>query len=269
MSEPSGRRHFLKSAAALGAAIPAGAAAQGARPKSAPDHAPGAMEHARAAASPQGRPFMFLSQAEVAFLDAAVSHLIPKDELGPGAKEAGVTYFIDQQLFGGYGSMARKYTQGPWPEGTPQQGYQSPLTPAAVYRAGIHDTNDYCRKTYGKTFDALARTQQDEVLKGLDGGKIELGQVRAQFFFNMLLANTVQGFFADPVYGGNRDKAGWKLVGFPGVAAVYTPFIEKHNVPYRARPVSIGDITGKTAQVDEHGHAVHVMLDENGHPSSS
>jgi gluconate 2-dehydrogenase gamma chain len=100
------------------------------------------------------------------------------------------------------------------------------------------------------------------VLKGLDGGKIELEQVRSQFFFNMLLNNTIQGFFADPVYGGNRDKAGWKLVGFPGVAAVYTTFIEKHGVPYRAQPVSISDITQKVAQVDEHGHAIHVMLDD-------
>ena len=71
-----------------------------------------------------------------------------------------------------------------------------------------------------------------------------------------------EGFFADPVYGGNRDKAGWKLVGFPGVAAVYTTFIEKHGVPYRAQPVSIADITQKVAQVDEHGHAIHVMLDD-------
>jgi len=257
-----GRRQFLKSAAALGAAIPAGAAAQSKAPAHA-DHAKQHAEHMRAAAAAaQQRPYMFLSQAEVAFLDAAVSHLIPKDELGPGAKEAGVTYFIDQQLFGGYGSMARKYTQGPWPEGTPQQGYQSPLTPAAVYRAGIRDTNAYCRKTYGKTFDALPRAQQDEVLKGLDGGKIELEQVRSQFFFNMLLANTIEGFFADPVYGGNRDKAGWKLVGFPGVAAVYTTFIEKHNVPYKAQPVSIADITGRLAKVDEHGHPIHVMLDD-------
>jgi gluconate 2-dehydrogenase gamma chain len=69
-------------------------------------------------------------------------------------------------------------------------------------------------------------------------------------------------FFADPVYGGNRDKAGWKLVGFPGVAAVYTTFIDKHNVPYRAQPVSIGDIHRRVAQVDEHGHAIHVMLDD-------
>jgi len=262
MSEKS-RRNFLKSAAALGAAIPAGAAAQSqSKAPAQVDHVKQHAEHMRQAAA-QPRPYMFLSQAEVAFIDAAVSHLIPKDELGPGAKEAGVTYFIDQQLFGGYGSMARKYTQGPWPEGTPQQGYQSPLTPAAVYRAGIRDTNAHCQKTYGKTFDALSRAQQDEVLKGLDGGKIELEQVRSQFFFNMLLNNTIEGFFADPVYGGNRDKAGWKLVGFPGVAAVYTSFIEKHNVPYKAQPVSIADITGRLAKVDEHGHPIHVMIDDD------
>jgi len=260
MEKPSDRRRFLKSAAALGAAIPAGAAAQS-KPAPHSDHDKQHAQHVRAAGA-AARPYMFLSQTEVAFLDAAVSHLIPKDELGPGAKEAGVTYFIDQQLFGGYGTMAKKYTQGPWPEGTPQQGYQSPLTPAEVYRAGIRDTNEYCRKTHGKTFDALSRAQQDEVLKGLDAGKIELEQVRSQFFFNMLLNNTIQGFFADPVYGGNRDKAGWKLVGFPGVAAVYTTFIEKHGVPYRAQPVSIADITQKVAQVDEHGHAIHVMLDD-------
>ena len=80
---------------------------------------------------------MFFSAAEVAFVDAAVARLIPADELGPGAKEAGVTYFIDQQLFGGWGAMAKMYRQGPHPEGTPQQGYQSPLTPQEIYRAAI------------------------------------------------------------------------------------------------------------------------------------
>ena len=103
MSESKNRREFLKSAAALSAAIPAGAAAQTHSAHGKIQQAP----PARAAAA-QPRPYMFLSQAEVAFLDAAVSHLIPKDDLGPGAKEAGVTYFIDQQLFGGYGSMAKK-----------------------------------------------------------------------------------------------------------------------------------------------------------------
>src|SRR5205809_6058577 len=150
MSEKS-RRNFLKSAAALGAAIPAGAAAQS---KLAPhaDHEKQHAQHMRAAtAAAQQRPYMFLSQTEVAFLDAAVSHLIPKDELGPGAKEAGVTSFIDQPLFGGYGTMAKKYTQGPRPEGTPQQGYPPPLTPAAVYRVGIRATNNHSSHTCGKS----------------------------------------------------------------------------------------------------------------------
>ena len=255
------RRKFLQSAAALGAAIPASTfAAEPEKPAQHGAHAAGGQ------VAGHSRPFMFLSQTEVAFLDAALSHLIPADELGAGAKEADVTYFIDQQLFGGYGSMARKYTQGPWPEGTPQQGYQSPLTPAGVYRAGIRDANAYCRKNFAKSFDALDGAQQQEVLKGLESGKIELEQVRSQFFFDMLLNDTIAGFFADPVYGGNRDKVGWKLVGFPGVAAVYTNHIEKHGVPYRAQPVSIADVTAGLAKVDEHGHPIHAMLrdDESG-----
>src|SRR5207237_10004929 len=99
---------------------------------------------------------MFLAPAEVTFLDAAVARLIPADELGPGAKEAGVTYFIDQQLFGGFGVMAKMYRQGPHAEGTPQQGYQSPLTPQEDYRAAIADINASCARQCGKEFDKLA-----------------------------------------------------------------------------------------------------------------
>jgi gluconate 2-dehydrogenase gamma chain len=247
----SGRRRFLKSAAAIGAALPAGVAAQphDSREK---DHA--AAGHHRG----QVPAYMFFTEPEVTFVQAAVARLIPADELGPGAKEAGVALFIDRQLFGGWGTMAKMYRQGPHPEGTPQQGYQSPLTPQEVYRAGIRDVNAVCGKQHGKPFAALAAAQQDEVLHGLDGGKIELETVRAQFFFNMLLNSTIEGFFSDPIYGGNRDKVGWKLVGFPGVAAVYTPHIGR-STPYEAQPVSIQDIVDDVAEVDEHGHAKHVM----------
>src|SRR5207247_5417043 len=107
-------------------------------------------------------------------------------------------------------------------------------------------------------FSALTAAQQDEVLRGLDGGKIELEGVRSQFFFNMLLANTLEGFFADPIYGGNRDKVGWKLVGFPGVAAVYTAHVDRHGVPYNAVPVSIQDIVYNVARMVATGHAYAV-----------
>ncbi|MEK7878203.1 MAG: gluconate 2-dehydrogenase subunit 3 family protein, partial [Pseudomonadota bacterium] len=71
----------------------------------------------------------YLTQPEVRFLDAAVARLIPADELGPGAKEAGVACFIDRQLTSSWGTHGRNYRMGPWLEGTPQQGFQSRLTP--------------------------------------------------------------------------------------------------------------------------------------------
>ena len=87
-----------------------------------------------------------------------------------------------------------------------------------------------------------------------------LESVPGALFFNLMLANTIEGFFADPIYGGNRDKIGWKLVGFPGVAASYAEHIEKHGVPYDAEPVSIADMQQNLAEVDEHGHPKHVLL---------
>jgi gluconate 2-dehydrogenase gamma chain len=243
MKESGGRRRFLKTVGALGAAaVPTAVPAQHA-------HAPASNEK-----------YMFLSAAEVGFLDAAGARLIPADALGPGAKEAGVTYFIDQQLFGGFGTMAKMYRQGPHAEGTPQQGYQSPLTPQEVYRAAIAEVNATCSRQYGNAFEKLAAAQQDEVLRALDEGKFPLEATPARFFFNLLLENTIEGFFSDPIYGGNRDKVGWKLVGFPGVAAVYTQHVEKHGVPYDALPVSIVDILENKAVLDETGHPKHILL---------
>ena len=260
MEESAGRRRFLKNLTALGAA--GGVSGALVSNETQAQHA-GHVAQAKpgaALAAQQGRAWLFLMQPEADFLDAAVARLIPADELGPGAKEAGVTVFIDRQLASSWGTHGRNYRQGPWPEGTPQQGYQSPLTPQEVYRFAIREVNLHCVKQYGKTFDALSTAQQDEVLKALDEGKIELISVPSRLFFNMLLNNTKEGFFSDPMYGGNRDKVGWKMVGFPGVAAVYTEFVDKYNTPYPAQPVSILDIEQKLAQVDEHGHAVHVML---------
>ena len=238
-----GRRRFLKSVGALSASVPAAALGQ---------------QHSHGAA--KGEKYMFLSASEVAFVDAAVARLIPADELSPGAKEAGVTYFIDQQLFGGFGTMARMYRQGPHGEGTPQQGYQSPLTPQEAYRAAITEVDAGCVKQHGRPFSKLEAKQQDEVLRALDEGKFPLEAVPARFFFNLLLDNTIEGFFSDPIYGGNRDKIGWKLVGFPGVAAVYTQHIEKYGVPYDALPISIVDILEGKSVLDETGHPKHVLL---------
>ena len=246
MDDQNSRRDFLKAVTALGAAgLPAltGAAS--------------VQEAAKSDADAYG----FFTATEAAFIEAALASLIPADELGPGAREAGVAHFIDRELAGAFGAHARNYRQGPWPEGTPEQGFQSPLSPKQIYRAAIAETNRYCLARYGKPFDDVESQQREQVLMGLESGAIALDTVSAPLFFGMLWANTQEGFFADPLYGGNRDKVGWALVGFPGVAAAYINEIENHNVPYRVLPVSIGDIQQGHAPTDAHGHAIHTRID--------
>jgi gluconate 2-dehydrogenase gamma chain len=214
---------------------------------------------------PDSQIYQYLTQPEIRFLDAAVERLIPADDLGPGAKDSGVTYFIDQQLVSGWGSHGRNYRAGPWPEGTPQQGFQSRLTPREIYRAAIREVNAHCLKQYQKAFEFLAPSEQDEVLKGLQSGAIQLASVASKVFFGPLLRNTMEGFFADPMYGGNRDKAGWRLIGFPGVpASNYNDLIDEQNVPYRVEPVSILDVLQERVKLDGQGLPKHVKLKDEG-----
>ncbi|MGZ3494162.1 MAG: gluconate 2-dehydrogenase subunit 3 family protein, partial [Thermodesulfobacteriota bacterium] len=79
----------------------------------------------------------YFTREEWAFLQAACARLIPTDENGPGAVELGVPGFIDREMDGAFGHAANWYMQGPFASALPEFGYQSPLTPRAVYRAGI------------------------------------------------------------------------------------------------------------------------------------
>jgi gluconate 2-dehydrogenase gamma chain len=181
-----------------------------------------------------------LSAAEVAFLDAALSRLIPKDELGPGAKEAGVTTFIDRQLAGAFGQGSHWYMQGPWHKGEKTQGYQSRMSPAELYRAAIKAIDKYCTGKFAdKNFAALSAEQQDQVLRGLESGDIKLDGADSKTFFTMFWQNVQEGFFSDPIYGGNRDMAGWKLIGFPGARYDYRPYVKKHGEKLALAPVGI------------------------------
>jgi gluconate 2-dehydrogenase gamma chain len=188
---------------------------------------------AAADASPPPTSRQYFNDAEFTWIEAAVDRLIPHDALGPGAKEAGVAVFIDRQLAGPYGRAETWYMQGPWKEGTEQQGYQSKLTPAALYRAAIADVDAHCRGAYqGKAFTALDAGTQDALLHALEDGKVALAHVPAKTFFDMLLQNTIEGFLADPMYHGNRNFAGWKLIGFPGPRYNYVDEIEQHGRRY-------------------------------------
>jgi gluconate 2-dehydrogenase gamma chain len=211
--------------------------------------------------STEAHAYGYLTEQEARFLDAAVARLIPADELGPGAKEAGVTVYIDRQLVSFWGTHGRNYRMGPWRDGTPQQGFQSRLTPQEIYRAGIRETNLHTTRRYGKAFEFLPAEQQDEVLRALEEDEVPLDSLRSRLFFNLLLRNTMEGFFGDPMYGGNRDKVGWRLIGFPGLpASNYAELMQKHDVPYRVEPVSILDVLQERVKVDAQGYPRHVPL---------
>ena len=206
----------------------------------------------------------YLTGPEVRFLEAAAERLIPTDELGPGGKDAGVACYIDGQLRSAWGTHGRNYRSGPWLEGTPEQGFQSRLTPQEIYRIGIQEINAACRAQYEKPFDQLQPERQDEVLKALEKGEFKLPSLSSKLFFDLLWRNTEEGYFADPMYGGNRGKVGWKLVGFPGVpSGAYKDHLDKSEL-YRAEPVSILDIQTKQAQADAQGFAKHIMLKPAG-----
>lgn len=195
----------------------------------------GGGEATRTATAPR-----FLDTNERSFVRAAVDRLIPADALGPGAAEAGVDAFIDAQLAGPFGQASGIYMQAPFRLGSKEQGYQLPFTPAQIYRIGIQRVDEHCRKAHGNAFARLQPEQQDEILHDLENGKIDLGEIPSTNFFNLLLQNTKEGFLADPIYGGNRDFAGWKLIGYPGPRYNYVDEIGKFGQPYQAPFVSLG-----------------------------
>jgi gluconate 2-dehydrogenase gamma chain len=185
--------------------------------------------------------WQFFTPEEGAAVEALVDRLIPPDTATPGGKDAGCAVFIDRQLAGPYGSARGLYMRPPFRDGSAQQGPQSPLTPAARYRQGLAALDKYCRQTFvGKPFAQLTDEQKDEILTGLERGPLVLDGASARGLFEQLLTNTREGFFADPIYGGNRGMVGWKMIGFPGARYDYRDWVERHNEPFTLPPVSIG-----------------------------
>ena len=196
----------------------------------------------------QRQTLVYFTRAEADFLDAATGRLIPADALGPGAREAGVTFFLDRQMVGPYGRAERWYTQGPWREGTKEQGYQLKLSPAQLYRLAIGALDSHCRSQFGgKPFAQIGADRQDALLKDMEKGKLELADAPVKPFFDLLLQNTIEGFLADPMYGGNRDFAGWKLIGFPGPRYNYVEDIERYGQRYQHPPVGLSGRSGRIA----------------------
>jgi gluconate 2-dehydrogenase gamma chain len=237
-----GRREFLTVAGAAALAPAAPAAAQ--QTQLATPSANTTLATTSTQPPPVDEPLLTLTATEHAFFVAAVDTIIPADQLSPSGSDCGVANFIDRQLAGAYGTGARLYRQGPFPKGKPEQGYQLSLNPREFFRAGVASANEFTRKTWAKDFDRLNEEQRIAALKAMEEGKAEFKGFGSAMFFNALLQITMEGFFADPIYGGNRDMASWKMVGYPGLPATYRHDIRKYlGKTYDKPPRSIADFS--------------------------
>jgi gluconate 2-dehydrogenase gamma chain len=184
---------------------------------------------------------IFFRPDEMRFIEAASERLIPADDNGPGALAAGVPSYIDRQLGGAWGAGERLYRSGPWRPGEPSQGYQLPFTPAELFRNALRGVSDDLQARRKTSFDKLPGAEQDAYLAALQTGRQDLHGVPSNIFFESLLALTIEGFFSDPIYGGNKDMAAWKMIGFPGAYANFYDLVDQHGILYTRAPMSIGD----------------------------
>jgi len=148
-------------------------------------------------------------------------------------------------------SGERLYRSGPWQSGAPTQGYQLPFTPAELFRTALRGIADDLQKSRGVAFERLAGADQDAYLTLLQTTPRDLGGVPGRVFFESLLGMTIEGYFCDPVYGGNRGMAAWRMIGFPGAHGAYYDLVDRHGERFEGEPISLG----------QRGRVIHVMPD--------
>ena len=185
-------------------------------------------------------PWVYFTGAEGAAVEAIADRIIPPDADTSGGKDAGCAVFIDRQLAGPYGRQEGLYVRPPFLKGMKQQGPQDQAGPAERYRAGVAALDRYCRANHsGNAFAELDDAEKDAVLTGLEDSTVKLDGADGAAFFELLLKDVQQGFFADPIYGGNRDMAAWRMIGYPGARYDYRDWVSRHNEKFPLPPVSI------------------------------
>lgn len=201
----------------------------------------------------QARVF-FSRQKDFEVLSAATERIFPKDDLGPGAIALGVPYFIDKQLASAWGMNAKEYMRDPFWQNqqtedyahqdtrqdksgpnvetkapTPTPRYQTRLNRGDIFLQGVKKIDDVSKDTFDQSFVKLESEQQDEVLESFEAGEVEMKGVAAVTFFNLLLQLTLEGAYADPVYGGNKNMAAWKMKEYPGPRMSYLDQIDEEE----------------------------------------
>jgi gluconate 2-dehydrogenase gamma chain len=195
----------------------------------------------------------FFTPEEAETVDAIAARLIPGDAGDPGAREACVPAYIDHKLasFASFSTPTYfsqpfakpvNHATGPQPGayGTilvdakelPRYGFQGSATPQESYRKGLATLDKVAKKKYGDRFVKLDESTQTKLLADMEDGKVA-GFKKSKDFFKMVLEDVYEGMFSDPVYGGNRNLAGWKLVGYPGAQRAYTEYELMHGPQHK------------------------------------
>jgi gluconate 2-dehydrogenase gamma chain len=168
-------------------------------------------------------PATVFSSEQRKILDAFIDRLIPKDELGPGALECGVGDYIDQCL----------------------AGFNAAEKP--VFLEGLASLDLYALRSQGIAFATLPAEKRDAVLTAIDNNQAP----SLRGFFNRVRRLTLEGMFGDPVYGGNKNFAGWDLIRYPGAKLAVGPEDQKMKTaptPYRRELYTAG------GEGENHGH---------------
>jgi gluconate 2-dehydrogenase gamma chain len=185
-------------------------------------------------------PWQFFTLDEARAVEALADRIIPPDAETPGGKDAGCAVYLDRQLAGPYGHNEGDYNRPPFMPAAKNYGPQSENTHAQAYRKQLAAFDRYCHAQHGgKPFSELSDDEKDKIISDLESGNAKLEDADGRVFIDHLIKDIQMGFFADPIYGGNRDMCAWKMIGFPGARYNYLDWIDRHNEKFPLPPVSI------------------------------
>ncbi|QHW30477.1 gluconate 2-dehydrogenase subunit 3 family protein [Paenibacillus rhizovicinus] len=242
------RRQFLKySGTAIGGVVVGGVIGGliGANAKSDKDETPPKTttdtgKPAKAADRDYNQALMFFNQDQFVTAEAAAERIYPKDDSGPGAKELGVAFFIDHQMASAYGMNAREYMSPPFYKSEATQGYQLSFKRRELVALGLDSLNVYSNDKHQKGFPDLTPEEQDQVLSDFEKDVVQIKGVPASTFFTYFLNLTIEGVYADPLYGGNKNMDGWRMRNYPGNQMSFTDTIDKEDF-VKMEPLSLSD----------------------------
>lgn len=266
-NEQVSRRHFLKNTGLVAGGVVGGSLLGGLLTAQFTTTEPQVQNESVEQNLQQARMF-FDRNEDFEILSAATERIYPEDDNGPGAIELGVPYFFDKQLAGSWGTNAKEYMSDPFYQTeetydyqqkdidqdkagantstkapTPTPRYQTRLNRGEIFLYGLRKIDEVSQEQFDEKFVNLDGDKQDEVLKMFENSEVDMDVVASKPFFNFLLQMTIEGVYADPVYGGNKNMMGWVMKEYPGPRMAYIDEIDAEDF-IKKKPKSLRDYQG-------------------------